>query len=288
MEEIYVNVEQVKPVHPKPSTNHTGLRRCFLAAIVCLGLLSVFLLVGLITLVFLYHHSAHEAAEFSAIKNNLTEERDRLNANLTAKIEELDRLQTLYKQTREAAAEFSAIKNNLTERLQDSDDKLSSMTEERDRLNAKLTDKIEEALVRLQTLYKQTTTCPSGWTWFGCTCYLVSSKYGSWDEGRKDCRGRGADLVVINSPKEQEFLATFTTQQSWIGLTDRDEEGKWKWVDGTPLTVAYWQGQPNNGGGNPEWGEEDCAHIRTDVYTSWNDLSCTARLKWVCERRDSV
>ncbi|XP_028250257.1 CD209 antigen-like protein E [Parambassis ranga] len=234
MEEIYINV---KPVHPKPSTNHT-------AAIVCSGLLSVFLLVGLITLVFLYHHSA-----------------------------------------REAAAEFSAIKNNLTERLQDSADKLSSMTEERDRMNAKLRAKIEE-LGRLQTLYKEKTTCPSGWTWFGCNFYLVSSKSGSWDEGREDCRGRGADLVVINSPEEQEFLSTFTTEQSWIGLTDRDEEGKWKWVDGTPLTQRYWrQGQPDNGGGNPELGEEDCAHI-TD--TSLNDLSCTARLKWVCERRDSV
>ncbi|XP_028249611.1 oxidized low-density lipoprotein receptor 1-like isoform X2 [Parambassis ranga] len=199
MEEIYINV---KPVHPEPSTNHTGLRQCFVATIVCLGLLSVFLLVGLITLVFLYHHSAREAAaEFSAIKNNLTEERDRLNANLTAKIEELDRLQTLCKQNHhsahEAAAEFSAIKNNLTERLQDSDDKLSSMTEERDRLNANLTAKIEEALARLQTLYKQKRTCPSGWTWFGCTCYLVSSKSGSWDEGREDCRVQGADLVVL-------------------------------------------------------------------------------------------
>ncbi|XP_028250278.1 C-type lectin domain family 10 member A-like [Parambassis ranga] len=233
MEDIYVNMEEAKGV----SSNHAGVRsshrRFYPAVILCLGLLSVFLLVGLITLGVHYH---------------------RVGADL----------------------------NNLTERLQTSADKLSSMTEERDRLTANLTAKIKE-LDRLQSLLKKKKTCPSEWTSFGCSCYLVPSKSGSWDEGRADCRGRGADLVVIDNIQEQRFLTTFTTQPSWIGLTDREEEGTWKWIDGTPLTLTDWAYKPDNGNGDPRWGEEDCVHIRTDENTRWNDLSCAAQLKWVCE-----
>lgn len=46
-------------------------------------------------------------------------------------------------------------------------------------------------------------TCPSRWSMFSCSCYLLSGRSGSWDEGRKDCRDKGADLAVIESPEEQ-------------------------------------------------------------------------------------
>uniref|UniRef100_A0A8P4GDI2 C-type lectin domain-containing protein n=1 Tax=Dicentrarchus labrax TaxID=13489 RepID=A0A8P4GDI2_DICLA len=165
-------------------------------------------------------------------------------------------------------------------------DKLSSMTEERDLLNASLTEMTKE-VDRLQRLPKQKKTCPAGWKMFSCTCYLFSNNSHSWEEGRQDCRERGADLVIIDSSEEQEFVTKNIRKDTWIGLTDRDNEGTWKWTDGTPLTLAYWvRGQPDSGAGDPKWGEEDCAIVIAGKETegNWNDRRCEDAQKWICEK----
>lgn len=45
--------------------------------------------------------------------------------------------------------------------------------------------------------------CPRGWLTFTSRCYYVSSQRRSWDDSRRDCQQRGADLVVIESRLEQ-------------------------------------------------------------------------------------
>ncbi|KAE8299770.1 hypothetical protein D5F01_LYC02187 [Larimichthys crocea] len=100
MEEIYANIEDARPVKPRPSANQTGPRSSekpfHRAMVLCLGLLSVFLLAGLIGLGIHYHGTIHDSmAELSSI----SEERDLLKANLTEM--ELDRLQCFSKQSRQ-------------------------------------------------------------------------------------------------------------------------------------------------------------------------------------------
>ncbi|XP_041807283.1 C-type lectin domain family 4 member E-like [Chelmon rostratus] len=247
MEGIYANVKYDDSVDPKASQHQRGPRssgRRFHGAVVLfLGLLSVFLLAGLIGLGVHYHVSAHGSA-----------------------------------------ADFSIMKENLTERLQASNNKLSSVFEERDLLNASLTE------VTKRLICCQKKACPAGWRRFMCSCYLLSSESGSWTRGGQDCTNRGAHLVIIDSTEEQMFLSNFTEAEtwSWIGLIDKDTEGTWMWVDGSPLTLRYWEAeQPDNGGGHAKWGEEDCAHIRTGKKTAenWNDRSCDASLRWICEKK---
>uniref|UniRef100_A0A667ZHP2 C-type lectin domain-containing protein n=1 Tax=Myripristis murdjan TaxID=586833 RepID=A0A667ZHP2_9TELE len=128
-------------------------------------------------------------------------------------------------------------------------------------------------------IYERETTCPEGWKMSSCVCYLVSTERNSWEKARQDCRDRGADLVVIDSAKEQTFITSLKTA-AWIGLSDRDEEGTWKWEDDTPLTLKYWgEEQPDN------WREEDCVQINPDkTDNNWNDLSCAILLQWICEK----
>ncbi|XP_064782792.1 C-type lectin domain family 4 member E-like isoform X3 [Oncorhynchus masou masou] len=181
---------------------------------------------------------------------------------------ERDQLQTRY--------------NNLTEERDQLQTKYNNLTEERDQLQTRYNNLTTER-DRLQNLLCERTCCSDGWKKFECSCYFISSEEKTWEKSRQDCLERGTDLVIINSKEEQEFLFHFK-KRVWIGLTDRETEETWKWVDGTPLTTEYWYDpQPDNAGST---GEEDCVEIHKDQspLTAWNDLSCDCKLNWICEK----
>uniref|UniRef100_A0A3B4V6D4 C-type lectin domain-containing protein n=1 Tax=Seriola dumerili TaxID=41447 RepID=A0A3B4V6D4_SERDU len=120
-----------------------------------------------------------------------------------------------------------------------------------------------------------------GWVYFYPSFYYISSTKKSWHDSRDDCLQRGADLVIINSKEEQDFTRKFH-KITWIGLSDRETEGIWKWVDGTPITKSYWaNGEPNSYEGK----NEDCVEIRfPNEENSWNDIPCEGQNFWICEK----
>ncbi|KAL7841265.1 hypothetical protein SRHO_G00249560 [Serrasalmus rhombeus] len=79
-----------------------------------------------------------------------------------------------------------------------------------------------------------------GWICFSCNLYWISTEKKNWAESREDCRDRGADLLIINNKKEQEFITRkFSGTEAWIGLTDSDTEGVWKWVNDSAMTTGF-------------------------------------------------
>uniref|UniRef100_A0A8C4HR38 C-type lectin domain-containing protein n=1 Tax=Dicentrarchus labrax TaxID=13489 RepID=A0A8C4HR38_DICLA len=120
-----------------------------------------------------------------------------------------------------------------------------------------------------------------GWRYFsGSVCYISSIKK-TWNASRDDCRQKGTDLMIINSEEEQVQLKN----NMWIGLTDSETEGTWKWVDGTPLTTSYWMdGEPNNYDL-----KEDCVEVKQhEKKNSWNDFQCDLPNFWICEKKVSL
>ncbi|KAL6467007.1 hypothetical protein MHYP_G00248110 [Metynnis hypsauchen] len=103
--------------------------------------------------------------------------------------------------------------------------------------------------------------------------YFISTGRKIWTESRQDCRERGADLVIINNKEEQDFIEILRRgQRAWIGLTDRETEAAWKWVDGSALTTAFWgHNEPNNSAG-----DEDCVvtGCKSDRVKNWADFPC--------------
>ncbi|KAI4900902.1 hypothetical protein NFI96_028066 [Prochilodus magdalenae] len=121
---------------------------------------------------------------------------------------------------------------------------------------------------------------------FNNSFYFISIEKKNWSESRQYCRERGADLVIINSREEQEFISkVFGATEAWIGLTDMDKESVWKWVDNSTLTTEFWwTGEPN------DWNRsEDCAvtgskYAPTKNVTTWADYPCGQVVVGICEK----
>ncbi|XP_051540359.1 C-type lectin domain family 4 member M-like isoform X2 [Myxocyprinus asiaticus] len=123
---------------------------------------------------------------------------------------------------------------------------------------------------------------PDGWIYYQLSFYYLSSELKSWNESRRYCTERGADLVIINNREEQDFVRKISKGESvWIGLSDSDEEGTWKWVDSIKLTSGFWSaGEPNDHKGN-----EDCVITGSWLFSSgWADYPCNNAFKWACEK----
>lgn len=70
----------------------------------------------------------------------------------------------------------------------------------------------------------------------------------------------------------------------WIGLCDTTKEGHFTWVyDHTVPTHTHWAaGEPNN----HDYTEDCVAMLGGALAGYWNDDSCTAWNKYICERNE--
>eukprot|EP00074_Homo_sapiens_P056761 XP_005272529.1 CD209 antigen isoform X1 [Homo sapiens] len=146
---------------------------------------------------------------------------------------------------------------------------------------------------KLQEIYQELTQlkaaverlchpCPWEWTFFQGNCYFMSNSQRNWHDSITACKEVGAQLVVIKSAEEQNFLQLQSSRSNrftWMGLSDLNQEGTWQWVDGSPLLPSfkqYWnRGEPNN------VGEEDCAEFSGN---GWNDDKCNLAKFWICKK----
>ena len=108
------------------------------------------------------------------------------------------------------------------------------------------------------------------------TYHLLSAS--SWSDAASVARSLDGFLVTVNDADEDQWLFdTFAigdsvTRHLWIGLSDHEDEGNYRWHDGTPFVYRNWgDGQPGDGD------DEDYVHITGTNMGSidpatWNDL----------------
>ena len=125
-------------------------------------------------------------------------------------------------------------------------------------------------------------SCPCGWIGSNSLCYFMNgSSEEQWDDAREMCRAMDADLAVITSETQNDFLyglINWKKQDSWFGTwigleRNATDENKFYWVDGTPLSGQY----SNWASGEPSNNAEKCGLFwgpTASQPNKWNDAYC--------------
>ncbi|RUS72717.1 hypothetical protein EGW08_019515 [Elysia chlorotica] len=111
-------------------------------------------------------------------------------------------------------------------------------------------------------------------------CYYFPNILKSWVQGEAFCEQYGALMAFPENEAENLFLASFINYPTFIGITDRVQEGMFMTVTGiVPPYVNWNRGEPNNSGG----GGEDCAE--NGGIGVWNDRNCeNGELYFICQK----
>ncbi|GAA6084603.1 low affinity immunoglobulin epsilon Fc receptor-like, partial [Tachysurus ichikawai] len=246
--------------------------RCYNPAVVCVLLLG-FLLLTAATVLWV---------KFSILNTALY----KLQSTHRTLIIERDQLQTRYKHLSLERNRLWIRKIQMSLERDHLKGRNNNLTINRDKKEAKIMSleygmkQLQEMMDELKNLLNNIATQTQiEWRYFNSSFYYFSTGIKNWIESRTDCSNRLADLVIIDSTAEQ-FIPKWllNSETAWIGLSDTDKDGVWKWVDGTNLTTGHWNaGEPNHGKK-----DEYCVEI-LGSSNSWNDRSCSDRLLFICE-----
>ncbi|WP_418636928.1 T9SS type B sorting domain-containing protein [Winogradskyella sp.] len=127
--------------------------------------------------------------------------------------------------------------------------------------------------------------------------FYVADSGVTWTEARDAAAqqtyfGLQGYLATLTSQEESQLAGEQSAGTGWIGGSDAETEGVWKWVTGPEAGTVFWQGNVNGSAPNEAFsfwntnepnnaGDEDYAHI-TDpsigILGAWNDLANTGDL----------
>uniref|UniRef100_A0A663EC36 Macrophage mannose receptor 1 n=1 Tax=Aquila chrysaetos chrysaetos TaxID=223781 RepID=A0A663EC36_AQUCH len=124
--------------------------------------------------------------------------------------------------------------------------------------------------------------CLKGWERHGFYCYLVGHTSVTFSEAKKTCERSSGYLTSIRDRYEQAYLTSLVGLSSekyfWIGLSDTEEQGMFKWVTGEGVLYTNWNAaMPGN--------EAGCVALRTgNAAGLWDVQNCEVKAKFLCKK----
>ncbi|XP_059577266.1 C-type lectin domain family 4 member F-like [Alligator mississippiensis] len=106
------------------------------------------------------------------------------------------------------------------------------------------------------------TKLSQGWRHHGGNLYYFSKEKSSWEEAECFCVSQNLHLSAVLSQEEQEYLAMqLRGADHWIGLSDHEAVGSWRWVDGSKYTEGFWTESQADNWDQGVGGTEDYVHL---------------------------
>ncbi|XP_058864084.1 C-type lectin domain family 4 member G-like isoform X3 [Acipenser ruthenus] len=227
-------------------------------------------------------------AEIQTLKTHLTEKDSQMRANFENYVSKgTAEIQTLKTLLTEKDSEIAAVLQDLrtTQKiLQDNAAVLQDL-----RTTQKTLQDNDSQLSALVTSFGNDVShliskvsikpCPCEWISFNEACYYFSKKRANWHKAKESCNSKNASLALISSAQELDYLKSrIGSTHYWLGLSDSETEGSWKWLDGRTVETRFWNsGEPNNAGNN-----EDCGKVTSSKL---NDVPCNSEEHWICEMK---
>lgn len=132
---------------------------------------------------------------------------------------------------------------------------------------------------------------------YGTHDYLFCNVKVTWAQARDNCASIGMVLTRVDDAGEDQFLSdngyvSPPITSMWIGASDGEVEGEWRWVDGDLFWLGDKGGTVQNGlyagwypGLQPsaQKAERDCAVHEVGSTAGWYDSDCTFSKEYVCE-----
>jgi len=185
----------------------------------------------------------------------------------------LDRAEAEAAKIREAASavRLKAYKEKLVEVTKKGDfDKAVAIKATIERLEKDPDFAIKEPKARKQK--------PKDLVKFGGHSYAFIKDVASWHIAQRKCEDMGGHLAIADTPQKTAFIFEFCKKHgsaAWVGATDEEAEGEWKWVNGKPAFFASPHvSKTSNGNEN---------YMVFDLTLGdWNDVS-SGRAFYICE-----
>ena len=121
--------------------------------------------------------------------------------------------------------------------------------------------------------------CEDGWTFHDNRRYFVG-RGANRAQAEQTCQNMNSSLAAIRSHAQLYFMTTLEiTSNTWIGLTDSEQEGNWKWNIRNISMVTSWGLNQSDGGVL-----EDCTMINVSDTYRWHEHPCSAVNDYFCEK----
>ncbi|ROT73887.1 lectin B isoform 3 [Penaeus vannamei] len=142
---------------------------------------------------------------------------------------------------------------------------------------------------------KAQVACPEKFVNAGGIClYIEKHRSMDWDKARTFCQEMGGDLAIFRDANEFAGALDLIREHKstrlswvWIGGSDRDEEGNWKWFTGEPMPMGtpFWGSVRHRREPRQDRAKEvnDCAILYENDDYMIHDRSCSWGCKPLCQ-----